>query len=774
MAMKALILNSLDKQEEAFALGKEALQADMKSHVCWHVYGLLYRSVKNYEEAIKAYKFALRLDPDSQQIQRDLALLQIQTRDYAGYITSRRAMLQVRSHARQSWTALAVAQHLAGQLSEAEHTLTAYEDTLKQTPPKTDFENSEAVMYKNSLIAEQGDIQRALEHLEKVGKTNLDRVAVMELRAKYLFELGRKEESASAYRALIERNSENKAYYDGLAAALDLKDKGALKEIYDEYAAKFPRSDAARRLPLDFLEGEEFDSAANAYVHRMLDKGVPSTFANLKHLYVDSHKRDSLPKIVQGYIDSKKGQTNGEAKVNGDTSKGDSSALYFLAQHYNYHASRDLTKALEYIDQAIELEPKSVDFHMTKARILKHSGNTQKASEMMEQARQLDIKDRYINTKCAKYQLRNDENAAALKTMGMFTRAETIGGPLADLHDMQCLWYLTEDGEAYARRGNIGLALKRFHSVFKVFEVWQEDQFDFHNFSLRKGQIRAYVEMMRWEDKLREHPAYTRAALSAIKIYLKLADAPKSNGAHSTNGDATEAKKAAKKAKKEAQKAAEEAALKKNEPNKAKDPEAGNKKPDEDPNGLKLAGTTDPLGEAIKFLTPLLDFSPELLEAQFAGFEVLIRRNKLLQALRCLIASHKLSPSHPTVQEHIIRFQHALEKESSNLPEAVSTVIKSESSFIPTGSSPEAVASEYMSKNAQDPKAILAGVSARHFIGVQGRPSDDDILGILQLENIKLDEAVDGLDVIERIGGRKDAYKKLAAEKWPEVTLFSR
>jgi peptide alpha-N-acetyltransferase len=255
--MKALIMNSQGKTEEAFALAKVALQCDMKSHVCWHVYGLLYRAAKNFEEAIKAYKFALKLEPDSTQIQRDLALLQIQMRDYQGYLVSRRQMLTSRSHIRQSWTALAVALHLNGDLSEAEGVLTTYEETLKNPPSKTDFENSEAVMYKNSLIAEQGDIQKALDHLESAGKHNLDRLAVMELRAQYLAQLDRKEEAAKAYRALLDRNSEYKTYYDGLVKALNIDpaDHKALKAVYDEYADKYPRCDAARRLPLDFLEG---------------------------------------------------------------------------------------------------------------------------------------------------------------------------------------------------------------------------------------------------------------------------------------------------------------------------------------------------------------------------------------------------------------------------------------------------------------------------------------------------------------------------------------
>lgn len=166
-------------------------------------------------------------------------------------------MLQARSGVRQSWTALAVAHHLAGDLIEAEHVLKSYEDTLKHPPSKTDFENSEAVMYRNSLIAEQGDTERALEHLLDAGKHNLDRLAVLELQATYLAKLDRKEEAAKIYRSLIDRNSEYKVYYDSLIDALGISptDHKGRKAIYDEYADKYPRCDAARRLPLDFLEG---------------------------------------------------------------------------------------------------------------------------------------------------------------------------------------------------------------------------------------------------------------------------------------------------------------------------------------------------------------------------------------------------------------------------------------------------------------------------------------------------------------------------------------
>ncbi|KAL2267852.1 hypothetical protein VTJ83DRAFT_5129 [Remersonia thermophila] len=693
ISMKALILNAQGKTEEAFALAKEALTIDMKSYICWHVYGILYRTNKNFDEAIKAYKFALKLEPDSHQIQRDLAVLQVQMRDYSGYVQSRFNMLKARPQLRQNWTALAIAYHLEGSLQQAENILTTYEKSITSTPLKTDLEHSEALLYKNSIIAEQGDIQRALEHLDTDCKNCLDRLAVMELRARYLAELGRKEEAAKAYRALLDRNPEFSDYYKGLVAALGIQegDEESLSAVYAEYAAKYPRSDAAKRLPLDFLSGERFRAAAKAYLTLMFDKGVPSTFANLKHLYSDPFKKETLPALAEEYL-SERDASDTEAQGNSDSSKGKGAALYFLAQHYNYYLSRDLAKATEFVEKAIELDPKNVDFHMTKARIFKHQGDLAKAAEQMDHARSLDTKDRYINSKAAKYQLRNNENEKALATLGLFTRAETPGGPLADLTDMQCIWFLTEDGEAWQRRGNVGLALKRYHTIFNIFDVWQEDQFDFHSFSLRKGQIRAYIDLIRWEDRLREHPFYSRAALDAVNLYLQMYDKPK-GGANGVDGgeangeDASERKKAAKKAKKEAQKAEREAAEKaaKQDPNKAQKSKDGEepKKKDDDPNGAKLAATTDPLGDAMKFLGHLLQFSPKNIEAQIAGFEVFIRRKKYLLALRCLKASIALNKDHPKIPDQAARLRREVSGALDSLPPKAKEVIEAELAAVP-------------------------------------------------------------------------------------------
>jgi N-alpha-acetyltransferase 15/16, NatA auxiliary subunit len=137
-----------------------------------------------------------------------------------------------------------------------------------------------------------------------------------------------------------------------------------------------------------------------------------------------------------------------------------------------------------------------------------------------------------------------------------------------------------------------------------------------------------------------------QAATNAISIYIKLHDDP--NIANETAGvdgvtDA-ERKKAIKKAKK--------AAKKQEEQNNAH-ADAKDAKKDEDPKGESLVKTDKPLEEAVKFLKPLQELSPSLLQTQLLAFEVHVRRGisyantiliagKYFQALAALNAAKKL------------------------------------------------------------------------------------------------------------------------------------
>ena len=166
LAMKGLVLNCLDRKTEAYDHVKKGLRADMRSHVCWHVYGLLYRSDRNYEQAIKSYKQALKIDSDNVQILRDLSLLQVQLRDTRGFLETRRRLLTLKSTNKMHWIAYAVANHLDGKGSEAIKVIDAYGETVKEEGRERNYENSELALYRNLLLEESGKYDEALDHLD--------------------------------------------------------------------------------------------------------------------------------------------------------------------------------------------------------------------------------------------------------------------------------------------------------------------------------------------------------------------------------------------------------------------------------------------------------------------------------------------------------------------------------------------------------------------------------------------------------------------------------
>ncbi|KAM3927115.1 LOW QUALITY PROTEIN: N-alpha-acetyltransferase 16, NatA auxiliary subunit-like [Leptodactylus fuscus] len=188
LAMKGLTLNCLDKKEEAYEFVRKGLRNDVKSHVCWHVYGLLQKSDKKYDEAIKCYRNALKLDKDNLQILRDLSLLQIQMRDLEGYRETRYQLLQLRQMQRASWIGYAIAYHL-----DYEMALKLLEEFRKtqQVPPNKIYEYSELILYQNQVMREANLFQESLDHIEAHEKQICDKLQVEEIKGEVYLKLGR-------------------------------------------------------------------------------------------------------------------------------------------------------------------------------------------------------------------------------------------------------------------------------------------------------------------------------------------------------------------------------------------------------------------------------------------------------------------------------------------------------------------------------------------------------------------------------------------------------
>lgn len=141
-----------------------------------------------------------------------------------------------------------------------------------------------------------------------------------------------------------------------------------------------------------------------------------------------------------------------------------------------------------------------------------------------------------------------------------------------------------------------------------------EDQFDFHSYCLRKMTLHAYIDMLRWEDSIRHHRFFFRAATQAVRTYLRLYDIPIEQAeaiANNEDGLTEEERKQAERKKKRAENKAKKAAEEKKAAEAAKGGAAKvSAKADPDPDGELLAATQDPLGEATKFIRQLQNFSP--------------------------------------------------------------------------------------------------------------------------------------------------------------------
>lgn len=696
LSMKGLILNYCNKKSEAYESAQKGLRNDMKSHVCWHVYGLLQRSDRKYDEAIKAYRCALRCDPENLQILRDLSLLQIQIRDLEGYRDTRYQLLQLRPAQRVSWIGYAMAHHL---LKDYDIAINILEEFAKTQQSKSiDYETSELLSYQTLVYREAGLYDDCLKHLESNRRYILDKLNVEETKGEIYFKTGKKDMAIKTYEDLIERNPDNVIYYRKLIECCNLTDNiDEQMYFYKQYAEQYTRSDVPRKQPLLFLTGDQFRAALDKYFRRALTKGVPPLFKELKVVF--QNESEKLRIMEEVMLDYAKNLANSSYYCDKDIEKADvekespTSLLwvyYYLAQHFDY--LNNFEKALEYINKAIDYTPTLVELYMIKGKIYKHAGDIYEAVKWMDEAQSLDTADRFVNYKCSKYMLRANMIKEAEEIAGKFTREST--SPFDYLKEMQCMWFETECANAYARLGQYGESLKKCLQVEKHFLEIIEDQFDFHSYCMRKMTLCSYVDMLRLEDQVRSHPFFFRAAQTAIEVYLYLHDNPLRDaadlGENTENLSASELKKLRNKQKKAALKAQQEKEEKMKQEQKKKDLNKAKNKDDggdgdvqaeEDLQPEKLERPGNALEELNKFLKPLEEFALGHVETHILAIEVYSRKDKLLQMLKFL---KKLKKFDVKVEDkakfhyYLCKFLLKYKTAKETLNETVVSVIESE------------------------------------------------------------------------------------------------
>mmetsp|Transcript_37951 Transcript_37951/g.56421 ORF Transcript_37951/g.56421 Transcript_37951/m.56421 type:complete len:965 (-) Transcript_37951:121-3015(-) len=895
LCMKGLTLNCLKKREEAHALVKLGLRNDMRSHVCWHVYGLLHRSDRNYNEAIKAYKQALRIDRENLQILRDLSLLQIQMRDLEGFSSSRLTLLQLKPNNKINWISYALGRHGTGDLEGALSVLDAFLNTQDSNSVERsrNFESSELALYRNDILEELAkqqsttttnaleQYQAAYAHLMEIEEIVVDRGCWMEKRARYEVHLGKYEEARTTLEQSLERGlTEDYRVHSGYMCALlevdgttydeatlrggknggsgtsgsstdtlatiqvlSSEQKKRLLDVYqNELLPKYPKSQAVQRIPLTLLlsmdsEKELFRSGVDAYCRKRLIKGVPSLALDLSTFLLEEvddettaspgrYRRVTDPIDVKSHptfcilLDLAKSYIVHLESINKFSPEDDDTtnekqqqpseetilwAWYLLAGLYelcgNYAEGMELT------DKCLEHTPNAVDVYELKARLQKAAGDMDGAVTSLDKGREMDKQDRYINNLTTKYMLQAGQEEVALERIALFTKHE--GNPEDNLYNMQCCWYELELADCLQSKKVWGKSLKKFGAVIKHFDDFHEDQFDFHQYCVRKVTLRAYRDVLLWEDDLFGQEYYGRAAEGIISIYLHLHDANNdpSQGGKGNDGrygepdystmTAAERKKAkaiARKKKKAAEKKLQQAAAvaeaKKAEEAAAAQKADGsgnnhhnNKKKrqaaipvvvDNDPDGLELL-KKDPLEEAKKYSAILSKSAPKRISTWLIQYDVSIRRGKGLMALQALYKARAIDAEDAGLFERTVDFCTKKDGIASKMNETAKQVLERQTLLLlePSKSVKEFVGSA-KEKIKSDPltslpfRAAVAAASVAHCGSSVADASTLVLDGGIDARGVSVDACRDVLETL-RTMTKKDGSSKAECDAWIDV-----
>eukprot|EP01135_Chromosphaera_perkinsii_P005803 Nk52_evm3s366 gene=Nk52_evmTU3s366 len=731
LSMKGLTLNCLDRKEEAYEFVRNGLRRNLKSHICWHVFGLLHRSEKNYDEAIKCYRNALKNDPENLQILRDLSLLQMQMRDLEGFKNTRHELLNLRPQQRVSWIGLAMAYHLLKNYDVALSMLDSFEDQQSKDMGGKfiDYEDSEMVLYKSSVMIEGGKYDVALKYLDDNEVRVCDKSAFMEAKAALFLKMNRLSEAASLFQTLLKRNPDNFSHYRGYEQARGLVGEngkpvsgGTAAEslsqriaLYEELAETYPRAQPAKLIPLSFIPtGDVFRTKVEIFLKNMLRKGAPSLFNCVKHLYKDTSKLQVIEEICLTYLQELRSEAE---KQDQEAPSTELWVLYFLAQHFNYVEHSVL--ALKFVEEAIVHTPTLIELYMCKADILHKAGDSEGAAAAANEARELDTADRYLNSECAKFMIRAGQCTQATNTVGLFSREGA--DEVDNLVEMQCMWFQLECGYSFMKEKNYGKALRKFHLIEKHFADITDDQFDFHTYCMRKMTLRSYMKLLKLEDHLREHEFYFQTALGAIRAYIELFDFPElktgdagkaaeKEDQESANLSAKELKKLKSKqrraelrAKNEGAAGAENSETVKQSENQSnggkKNGKKGSKSQEEsDPNGEKLLCTDSPLNEAIKFLIPLKTLCNERIDTHLLAYELYKRRNKYLLCVHALKRAKLIDELHPELHTKVLEFYLLMQKKKDAINSTVRSVIDLELPLLLNKLTPEAYNEAYIDR----------------------------------------------------------------------------
>ncbi|ESL10415.1 N-acetyltransferase subunit Nat1 [Trypanosoma rangeli SC58] len=527
IAMKGLTLHYLDRREEGHSAIKEAIELNTSSTMAWHSLGLCHRAEKNYPEAIKAFKQAHQTDPSNANVLRDLSSVCVQVRDWEQFVETRQKMVTLKAGVRANWIALSCGHRMQRHTELA----AAVIDVMMAIMDAGDkaVEKSEVFLYLVELELSHNAPARALELLKKHDAAIVDEEEKLFLRAKAHALLGQKAEAEKRYMELIGRGVSEADYIAAIAhlrkIPLDAhrcpkRDEGKYLQILQQVIDVYPKCDYARRHLLDFVPIAEFRKRLCDYASVFIIKMIPSLFSVLKSLYKDSERAKEIGAVFLQWEDEIK--RNDFSSFGG---KANPSYILWIWMYLSSHYRRlhQFDQAFHYINLAIDHTPTVELLYLMKAKIHARNQEFDEAAVNADKARQLDLQDKYLNGKAAKYFLRANRIEEAEARMQMFYKASTVpGDTYLTALESQCAWYEREVGDAFFRKGDYISALDNYLMYEEHHKRNHAELLDFHNYVFRRCTMRAWFDVLARDDDLNGNKFFLKLCPRIVRTYLKV------------------------------------------------------------------------------------------------------------------------------------------------------------------------------------------------------------------------------------------------------------
>ncbi|KAJ6249512.1 n(alpha)-acetyltransferase 15/16 [Anaeramoeba flamelloides] len=696
LSLKGLVLLEIDRKEEALEFCRKGLSLGITHFFTWQAYAIYNKKTKNYKESLKCYQRAYEKDQKNLSLLIELSNMQLLTRDFNGYLDSRKKLLKLQPNKKENWFAFSFANYLNKDYDMAIQTIEKYTTSNKI---RNQNEMSEIAFYHNELIEISGNYEHCNEHLDNIFPFIKDKRRWKEKKARMLLILKKYIMAERMYYMLLDQNPSMNEYLDGIEQSKQIipinakrepwnfneKQLKQLNELYSQLQKKYPKSLLINKRILEIKYSQNFKKAFIEYVIPQIKKGIPSMFSNLISFYQNLNiekNMDRVKIIEQVMFDFVKrleyvriGKSDNDENNENDKNKKEEDSIinkkieieesraslvyvyYYLTQHFD--KLHQFEKAFEFLNKAIEHTPTLFDLYAFKGRLYKHVGDFDLASKCVEKTRKLDLADRHINNESTKYFLRNQQTKKGTEIFNIFMK---------DLQNFpnwryfQVSWMTNEMGSAHLKKKEYSFALKMFQQTTKNYTAYYDNQLTYHQYCLKEGHLCSLMNLVNLTNKIYSYPFYLTAAKGVIEIYLYLHE----QGAEFQKELITECEKLEKEINEK---------KKTDEQYLQLDDDEKKLVEDDDPVGKKLIETKKPLEEALKILQKLENQAGHSLDTHLLALKVYTKMGNYNSAIESIQKIRKVDPNNFQLHKLLVEFLLQAKNNKKDLNEKINTTI---------------------------------------------------------------------------------------------------